>query len=360
MTTFDDLKTGFQHLFLNGTGTKTGVLQGMVDFFVSNFALGITKLMLIIIPIIALIAVIDFLVEFLRNTKRDLKSLINVFTQTLLNYAIILFLAEFWVNYLYEDMFRLITQKLPMTLIGANEPITVDRLTLVFTSPFIVLSNIMNDGSKAVFEAIDKGDMTMPEINSMINPATTGGIMSGIGDFFVNTYKFVGTVARGAFNIVTDMSNGILGKGLAMVGVVFLGFKIMKLIMTVLFSFLFASLSIAVSLAMSTFHFIFTSKGSVAGLDGGLSRLLKIILNSIARYTVLLAFLFVAMDKSMMFSPLNTAQKIAQVQDNTYKLGTGLINNVDTFYAIFGFWIFMMLFSILFKAVQDDDGMRII
>ena len=23
MTTFDDLKTGFQHLFLNGTGTKT-------------------------------------------------------------------------------------------------------------------------------------------------------------------------------------------------------------------------------------------------------------------------------------------------------------------------------------------------
>lgn len=357
MTTFDDLKTGFQHLFLNGTGTKTGVLQGMVDFFVSNFALGITKLMLIIIPIIALIAVIDFLVEFLRNTKRDLKSLINVFAQTLLNYAIILFLAEFWVNYLYEDMFRLITQKLPMTLIGANEPITVDRLTLVFTSPFIVLSNIMNDGSKAVFEAIEGGKLTMPEINAMITPEKKG-LIANIGGFFVSTYRFVGGIVRGTWDIITG--DDILGKGLAMVGVVFLGFKIMKLIMTVLFSFLFASLSIAVSLAMSTFHFIFTSKGNIAGLDGGLSRLLRVILNSIARYTVLLAFLFVAMDKGMMYSPLNTAMKIAETQDANRSLGVALINNVDTFYAIFGFWIFMMLFSILFKAVQDDDGMRII
>ena len=355
MTTFDDLKTGFQHLFLNGTGTKTGVLQGMVDFFVSNFALGITKLMLIIIPIIALIAVIDFLVEFLRNTKRDLKSLINVFAQTLLNYAIILFLAEFWVNYLYEDMFRLITQKLPMTLIGANEPITVDRLTLVFTSPFIVLSNIMNDGSKAVFEAI--GKLTMPEINAMIPPANKG-LIANIGGFFVSTYRFVGGIVRGTWDIITG--DDILGKGLAMVGVVFLGFKIMKLIMTVLFSFLFASLSIAVSLAMSTFHFIFTSKGNIAGLDGGLSRLLRVILNSIARYTVLLAFLFVAMDKGMMYSPLNTAMKIAETQDANRFGGVAKINDPDTFYAIFGFWIFMMLFSILFKAVQDDDGMRII
>ena len=111
---------------------------------------------------------------------------------------------------------------------------------------------------------------------------------------------------------------------------------------------------------MSTFHFIFTSKGSIAGLDGGLSRLLRVILNSIARYTVLLTFLFVAMDKGMMYSPLNTAMKIAETQDANRTLGVALINNVDTFYAIFGFWIFMMLFSILFKAVQDDDGMRII
>jgi len=360
MTTYDDLKVSFQQLFLNGTGTKTGTLQGMVDFFVQNFALGITKLMLIIVPIIALIAVIDFLVEFLRNTKRDLKSLINVFVQTMLNYAIIIFLAEFWANYLYEDMFKLITQKFPMTLIGANEPVTVDRLTLVFTAPFIVLSNIMNDGSKAVFEAIDNGKMTMPEINAMISPEKTGGFVSRIGDFFVNTYKFVGTLTRTAYNVITDMDSGILGRGLAMVGVVFLGFKIMKLIMTVLFAFLFASLSIAVSLAMSTFHFIFTSKGGIAGLDGGLTNLLKVILNSIARYTVLLAFIFVAMDKDLLYSPLNTAMKIAETQDETYKMRTALINNVDTFYAIFGFWIFMMLFSILFKAVQDDDGMKII
>ena len=359
MTTFDDLKIGFQHLFLNGTGTKTGVLQGMVDFFVSNFALGITKLMLIIIPIIALIAVIDFLVEFLRNTKRDLKSLINVFTQTLLNYAIILFLAEFWVNYLYEDMFRLITQKLPMTLIGANEPITVDRLTLVFTAPFVVLSSIISGDSQKVYEAIKEGKLTMPEINALINPEVTG-MVSKIGDFFVSTFRFVGALARGTWDIVTSPLTDILSKGLAMVGVVFLGFKIMKLIMTILFSFLFASLSIAVSLAMSTFHFIFTSKGSIAGLDGGLSRLLKIILNSIARYTVLLAFLFVAMDKRMLYSPLNTAQKISLILDDTRFLGVAKINNPDLFYAVFGYWIFMMLFSILFKAVQDDDGMRII
>ena len=181
-----------------------------------------------------------------------------------------------------------------------------------------------------------------------------------IGDFFVNTYKFVGTLTRTAYNVITDMDSGILGRGLAMVGVVFLGFKIMKLIMTVLFAFLFASLSIAVSLAMSTFHFIFTSKGGIAGLDGGLTNLLKVILNSIARYTVLLAFIFVAMDKDLLYSPLNTAMKIAETQDETYKMGTALINNVNTFYAIFGFWIFMMLFSILFKAVQDDDGMKII
>lgn len=360
MTTYDDLKVSFQQLFLNGTGTKTGTLQGMVDFFVQNFALGITKLMLIIVPIIALIAVIDFLVEFLRNTKRDLKSLINVFVQTMLNYAIIIFLAEFWANYLYEDMFKLITQKFPMTLIGANEPVTVDRLTLVFTAPFIVLSSMISGDSQEVYDAIESGTMSLPEINAMINPATSSGWVSKIGDFFVNTYKFVGTMVRGVWDIVTSDLDDILSKGLAMVGVVFLGFKIMKLIMTVLFAFLFASLSIAVSLAMSTFHFIFTSKGGIAGLDGGLTNLLKVILNSIARYTVLLAFIFVATNPDLLYSPLNTAKQISQILKDTNFLGIAKINNPDLFYAVFGYWIFMMLFSILFKAVQDDEGMKII
>ena len=97
--TFQDIATELGNSFTKGTQSQEGILQNIVNFFVTTFAESIIKLMVIIIPIIVLFKILDFLMEFIRQPNRSVKTLISVSVQTILHYAIVLFLAEFWVKY---------------------------------------------------------------------------------------------------------------------------------------------------------------------------------------------------------------------------------------------------------------------
>ena len=124
----------------------------------------------------------------------------------------------------------------------------------------------------------------------------------------------------------------------------------MKLVATVMFAYLFAGLSIAVSLAMGTFHFLFTSE-KINGLGGGLSRLLNILINSIAKFTVLILFIQVANSKDVALTPIWTAYRIAQIQDAS--TWTKNFNNPTTFYYILGYWLFMLVFAKVFQETTE-------
>ena len=65
----DALKENFRQNLTSGSQTKTGILQSVVDYFVLAFGEGIAKLIVIIMPFIALFAIIDILVEYLRSGK---------------------------------------------------------------------------------------------------------------------------------------------------------------------------------------------------------------------------------------------------------------------------------------------------
>ena len=77
--------------------------------------------------------------------------------QTILHYTIIIFLAEFWVKYFYQDMFEIVTKRLPMQLLNLSEPLSLDRITRIFTAPFIVFGNILSNNSEKLVQMIYNG-----------------------------------------------------------------------------------------------------------------------------------------------------------------------------------------------------------
>ena len=349
--TFQDIATELGNSFTKGTQTQEGILQNIVNFFVTTFAEGIIKLMVIIIPIIVLFKILDFLMEFIRQPNRSVKTLVSVSVQTILHYAIVLFLAEFWVKYFYQDMFILITEKLPMQLLNLSEPMSLDKMTRVFTAPFIVYGNILNENSQEVVKLIQKG-ASQEEINNLIYTQSYWGAiknsLKAVTGLITTTLSFLSDTLLDFLGV--NKTGNFLVRGFAFVGVWILGLKIMKLIATVVFAYLFAGLSIAISLAMGTFHFIFTSE-KTRGLGGGLTRLLNIIINSITKFTVLILFIQVANNDKIPLTPIWTARQIAKIQDD--KTWTKNINNPQTFYYIFGYWIFMLLFAKVFKETTE-------
>jgi len=349
--TLQDIEQGFVQSLTTGTQARDGILQSIVDFFVASFSDGIVRLMVIIIPIIALFKVLDLLIEYIRQPNRSVKTLISASVQTFLHYAIVLFLAEFWVKYFYQDMFELVTQRLPMQLLNLSEPMNLDKMTRIFTAPFIVYGNILNETSKEVVDLIQSG-ASQQEINNVI-------YSQDYWDTIVKSVKAIAGAIFTALSFITDALKSFLGvsetgtflaRGFAFIGVWLLGVKIMKLVATVMFAYLFAGLSIAVSLAMGTFHFLFTSE-KINGLGGGLSRLLNILINSIAKFTVLILFIQVANSKDVALTPIWTAYKIAEIQDATTWAKN--FNNPRTFYYILGYWLFMLVFAKVFQETTE-------
>ena len=326
--TFQDIATELGNSFTKGTQSQEGILQNIVNFFVTTFAESIIKLMVIIIPIIVLFKILDFLMEFIRQPNRSVKTLISVSVQTILHYAIVLFLAEFWVKYFYQDMFILITEKLPMQLLNLSEPLSLDKMTRVFTAPIIVYGNILNENSQQVVELIPKG-ASQEEINNLIYTQSYWGAiknsLKAVTGLITTTLSFLSDTLLDFLGV--NKTGNFLVRGFAFVGVWILGLKIMKLIATVIFAYLFA------------------------GLGGGLTRLLNIIINSITKFTVLILFIQVANNDKIPLTPIWTARQIATIQDDS--TWTKNFNNPQTFYYIFGYWIFMLLFAKVFKETTE-------
>lgn len=351
MITLQDIEQSFVQSLSTGNASREGILEGIVNFFVATFSDGIVKLMVMIIPIIVLVKILDILLEYIRNPSRSVKTLVMTSLQTILHYTIIIFLAEFWVKYFYQDMFEIVTKRLPMQLLNLSEPLSLDRITRIFTAPFIVFGNILSNNSQKLVEMIYSG-ASQEEINREI-------YSKDYWDIITESVKAVVSVLATGLSFITDALKSLLGvketgnflvKGFAFVGVWLIGIKIMKLFSTILFAYLFAGLSVAVSLAMGTFHFIFTSE-KIQGLSGGMDKLLRIILNSIAKFTVLIAFLFVANNPDIPLSPIWTATKIAKIQDDDKFFKN--FNEPQTFYLVLGYWLFMILFTKVFQETTD-------
>ena len=82
-----------------------------------------------------------------------------------------------------------------------------------------------------------------------------------------------------------------------------------------------------------------------------MDKLLRIILNSIAKFTVLIAFLFVANSPDIPLSPIWTAKQIADIQDDNKFFKN--FNEPRTFYLVLGYWLFMILFTKVFQETTD-------
>ena len=134
MITLQDIEQSFVQSLSTGNASREGILEGIVNFFVATFSDGIVKLMVMIIPIIVLVKILDILLEYIRNPSRSVKTIVMTSLQTILHYTIIIFLAEFWVKYFYQDMFEIVTKRLPMQLLNLSEPLSLDRITSTFHS----------------------------------------------------------------------------------------------------------------------------------------------------------------------------------------------------------------------------------
>ena len=341
----DALKENFRQNLTNGSQTKAGVLQSVVDYFVLVFGEGIAKLIVIIMPFIALFAIIDILVEYLRSGKdRSVNTLLTTAVQTLLNYAIVFTLAQIWATYLYQELIKVITQKFPSFLLGLETPMTIDRIQTVFIAPFIVILNVAKATSVTIVDKIKDGvpiEVIMEENKS-----------SRLVEIYEKARAFVST----AFSTLSDAflsfinpdASSLLLCGGAILGILFIGFKIMKLIMQVLFGYLFAVLSIAVSLGMATFNFLFVSR-TISPLSGGLDKITRIVVEAFGKIVVVLLLIQVCLDAKIPLSPIWTATEIAKYQDIDHNF-----NNPDTFFHIVGYWVFMIFFTLIIREVQSE------
>lgn len=341
----DALKENFRQNLTNGSQTKAGVLQSVVDYFVLAFGEGIAKLIVIIMPFIALFAIIDILVEYLRSGKdRSVNTLLTTAVQTLLNYAIVFTLAQIWATYLYQELIKVITQKFPSFLLGLETPMTIDRIQTVFIAPFVVIFNVAKATSVTIVDKIRDGvpiEVIMEENKS-----------SRLVEIYEKARAFVST----AFSTLSDAflsfinpdASSLLLCGGAILGILFIGFKIMKLIMQVLFGYLFAVLSIAVSLGMATFNFLFVSR-TISPLSGGLDKITRIVVEAFGKIVVVLLLIQVCLDAKIPLSPIWTATEIAKYQDIDHNF-----NNPDTFFHIVGYWVFMIFFTLIIREVQSE------
>jgi membrane protein len=341
----DALKENFRQNLTNGSQTKAGVLQSVVDYFVLAFGEGIAKLIVIIMPFIALFAIIDILVEYLRSGKdRSVNTLLTTAVQTLLNYAIVFTLAQIWATYLYQELIKVITQKFPSFLLGLETPMTIDRIQTVFIAPFVVIFNVAKATSVTIVDKIRDGvpiEVIMEENKS-----------SRLVEIYEKARAFVST----AFSTLSDAflsfidpdASSLLLCGGAILGILFIGFKIMKLIMQVLFGYLFAVLSIAVSLGMATFNFLFVSR-TISPLSGGLDKITRIVVEAFGKIVVALLLIQVCLDAKIPLSPIWTATEIAKYQDIDHNF-----NNPDTFFHIVGYWVFMIFFTLIIREVQSE------
>ena len=221
----DALKENFRQNLTNGSQTKAGVLQSVVDYFVLVFGEGIAKLIVIIMPFIALFAIIDILVEYLRSGKdRSVNTLLTTAVQTLLNYAIVFTLAQIWATYLYQELIKVITQKFPSFLLGLETPMTIDRIQTVFIAPFIVILNVAKATSVTIVDKIRDGvpiEVIMEENKS-----------SKLVEIYEKARAFVST----AFSTLSDAflsfinpdASSLLLCGGAILGILFIGFKIIR------------------------------------------------------------------------------------------------------------------------------------
>ena len=338
-TTLENIGTAFKNNLTTGAQTKEGVLQTILDYFVEAFSMGITKLIVIIIPFIALFVMIDILVEYLRQGKdRSVNTLLSTAIQTFLNYGIIIVLADIWVRFLFKD---LVTQKLPAFLLGIPDAITIDRLQGLFLAPILVVTNVIYDTSHTIVERIREGGGYLA--TSRVNEGT--GTVAKFG-------KTIWSIIRTGFSTLSDFivsdTNVVLILGAA-IFIVFICFKIMKLVSVVLFAYLFAGLNIVVSLGLATFNFIFASK--TLGIGNGLEKILRIVVSSIAKFTVLILMIQVATSAEVPLSPIWTAERIAAYQDTDHNF-----NNPDTFYFMLGFWMFMLIFSMILKEIMEEKS----
>lgn len=341
----DALKENFRQNLTNGSQTKAGVLQSVVDYFVLAFGEGIAKLIVIIMPFIALFTIIDILVEYLRSGKdRSVNTLLTTAVQTLLNYAIVFTLAQIWATYLYQELIKVITQKFPSFLLGLETPMTIDRIQTVFIAPFVVIFNVAKATSVTIVDKIRDGvpiEVIMEENKS-----------SRLVEIYEKARAFVST----AFSTLSDAflsfinpdASSLLLCGGAILGILFIGFKIMKLIMQVLFGYLFAVLSIAVSLGMATFNFLFVSR-TISPLSGGLDKITRIVVEAFGKIVVVLLLIQVCLDAKIPLSPIWTATEIAKYQDIDHNF-----NNPDTFFHIVGYWVFMIFFTLIIREVQSE------
>ena len=341
----DALKENFRQNLTSGSQTKTGILQSVVDYFVLAFGEGIAKLIVIIMPFIALFAIIDILVEYLRSGKdRSVNTLLTTAVQTLLNYAIVFTLAQVWATYLYQDLIKIITQKFPSALLGLSSPMTIDRIQTIFIAPFVVILNVAKDTSQKIVENIRDG---IPI--EIIYEENKDGKMMGL---FYKVRAFVktgfSTLSSAITSFVNPEASSLLLWGGAILGTLFLAFKIMKLIMQVLFGYLFAVLSIAVSLGLATFNFLFSSR-TLSPLSGGLDKITRIVVESFAKIVVVLLMIQVCLDTRIPLSPLWTAMEIAKYQDVDNNF-----NDPKTFFHIIGYWVFMIFFTMIIREVQSD------
>ena len=341
----DALKENFRQNLTNGSQTKAGVLQSVVDYFVLAFGEGIAKLIVIIMPFIALFAIIDILVEYLRSGKdRSVNTLLTTAVQTLLNYAIVFTLAQIWAIYLYQELIKVITQKFPSFLLGLETPMTIDRIQTVFIAPFVVILNVAKNTSKDIVEKIVEGkpiEVIMEENKS-----------SPLVELYEKARAFVSTafstLSDAFLSFINPNASSLLLCGGAILGILFIGFKIMKLIMQVLFGYLFAVLSIAVSLGMATFNFLFVSR-TISPLSGGLDKITRIVVEAFGKIVVVLLLIQVCLDATVPLSPIWTAMEIAKYQDQDNNF-----NNPDTFFHIVGYWVFMIFFTLIIREVQSE------
>ena len=341
-TTLENIGTAFKNNLTTGAQTKEGVLQTILDYFVEAFSMGITKLIVIIIPFIALFVMIDILVEYLRQGKdRSVNTLLSTAIQTFLNYGIIIVLADIWVRFLYKDLVKIVTQKLPAFLLGIPDAITIDRLQGLFLAPILVVTNVIYTTSHTIVERIREGGGYLA--TSRVNEGT--GTVAKFG-------KTIWSIIRTGFSTLSDFivsdTNVVLILGAA-IFIVFICFKIMKLVSVVLFAYLFAGLNIVVSLGLATFNFIFASK--TLGIGNGLEKILRIVVSSIAKFTVLILMIQVATSPDVPLSPIWTAERIAAYQDTDHNF-----NNPDTFYFMLGFWMFMLIFSMILKEIMEEKS----
>ena len=164
--------------------------------------------------------------------------------------------------------------------------------------------------------------------------------------------KAIWSIIRTGFSTLSDFivsdTNVVLILGAA-IFIVFICFKIMKLVSVVLFAYLFAGLNIVVSLGLATFNFIFASK--TLGIGNGLEKILRIVVSSIAKFTVLILMIQVATSAEVPLSPIWTAERIAAYQDGDHNF-----NNPDTFYFMLGFWMFMLIFSMILKEIMEEKS----